>query len=89
MELSRVVDRRRTTHQIENLEKSPHASVSLHLYSRPIDACVVFDQVNRYCERRQLVYYSAHGLILANPAKAHEPRAIPAARWQLCIQKTS
>ncbi len=59
-----VVDRRQTTHQIENLEKSRHGSVSLHVYSKPIDSCVLFDETSRCCERRQLQYYSANGVIL-------------------------
>jgi len=59
-----VVDRRQTTHQIENPEKSCYGSVSLHVYSKPIDSCVLFDETNRCCERRQLEYYSADGLIL-------------------------
>ncbi len=62
-----VVDRRQTTHQIENLEKSFCGSVSLHLYSKPIDSCVQFDESTRCCERRQLQYYSASGVILESP----------------------
>lgn len=61
-----VVDRQNTTHQIENLEKSPCGSISLHIYSRPIDACVVFDASSQCCERRPLQYYSANGLLLTN-----------------------
>ncbi|HXW16115.1 MAG TPA: cysteine dioxygenase family protein [Terriglobia bacterium] len=67
-----VVDRQRTTHQIENLEKSPHGSVSLHLYSKPIDSCVVFDETTRCCERRQLQYYSANGVILGSTFQRDE-----------------
>jgi len=67
-----MVDRRRTTHQIENLEKSQYGTVSLHLYSKPIDSCVVFDETNRCCERRQLEYYSANGVILGTALKANE-----------------
>lgn len=59
-----VVDRRQTTHRIENLEKSRHGSVSLHVYSKPIDSCVLFDETSRCCERRQLQYHSANGAIL-------------------------
>ena len=59
-----AVDRRRTTHQIENLEKSRHGSVSLHVYSKPIDSCVLFDERDRCCERRRLHYYSVNGVIL-------------------------
>ena len=65
-----VVDRRQTTHQIENLEKSAAGSVSLHVYSKPIDACVLFDEATRCCERRSLQYYSANGVILANQPPA-------------------
>ena len=59
-----VVDRRQTTHQIENLETSHHGSVSLHVYSKPIDSCVLFDETSRCCERRRLQYHSAVGVIL-------------------------
>jgi cysteine dioxygenase len=61
-----VVDRQQTTHQIENLEKSRYGSVSLHVYSKPIDSCVLFDEMSRCCERRRLQYYSAHGVVLEN-----------------------
>jgi cysteine dioxygenase len=59
-----VVDRRQTTHQIENLEKMSLGSVSLHVYSKPIDSCVLFDEGTRCCERQRLQYYSAFGTIL-------------------------
>jgi len=61
-----VVDRRQTTHQIENLENSSLGSISLHLYSKPIDSCVLFDEATRCCERKPLQYHSANGVILAN-----------------------
>jgi len=60
-----AVDRRQTTHQLENLEKSRAGSVSLHVYSKPIDSCVLFDEGTRCCQRRALQYYSAHGVILS------------------------
>lgn len=59
-----LVDRVRTTHRIENLEHSQHGSVSLHVYSKPINSCALFDETSRCCERRQLRYYSAGGVIL-------------------------
>jgi len=59
-----AVDRRQTTHQIENLEKSAAGSVSLHVYSKPIDSCVLFDEGTRCCQRRALQYYSANGVVL-------------------------
>ena len=61
-----VVDRQQTTHEIENLEKSRYGSVSLHIYSKPIDSCVLFDETSRCCERRRLQYYSANGVVLEN-----------------------
>jgi cysteine dioxygenase len=64
-----VVDRRQTTHQIENLEKSRRGSVSLHVYSKPIDNCVVFDETRRCCGRRELEYYSSDGIILKKLAQ--------------------
>jgi cysteine dioxygenase len=59
-----LVDRRQTTHQIENVEASRYGSVTLHVYSKPIDSAVLFDEVNRCCTRRRLEYYSANGSIL-------------------------
>jgi len=56
------VDRRRTTHQIENLEKARCGSVSLHVYSKPIECCALFDEASGCWERRQLQYYSAGGV---------------------------
>jgi cysteine dioxygenase len=66
-----VVDRRQTTHRIENVEASQYGSVTLHVYSKPIDSAVLFDEVNRCCSRRRMEYYSANGLVLRK-AQAHE-----------------
>ena len=74
-----VVDRRQTTHQIENLEKSHHGSVSLHVYSKPIDSCVLFDETSRCCERRRLQYHSANGVILRTPPQELDRLASAAA----------
>jgi cysteine dioxygenase len=59
-----IVDRQQTTHRIENVEASRHGSVSLHVYSKPIDSAVLFDEVNRCCSRRRMEYYSANGSVL-------------------------
>ena len=74
-----VVDRQRTTHQIENLEKSRYGSVSLHVYSKPIDSCVLFDEASRCCERRSLQYYSAKGVVLENAPLPDKPLTSTAA----------
>jgi cysteine dioxygenase len=63
-----TVDRRQTTHQLENVEKSCFGTVSLHVYSRPIDCCVLFDEAHRCCERRHLQYHSVDGVILEKSA---------------------
>jgi cysteine dioxygenase len=73
-----VVDRQQTTHRIENLEKSRYGSVSLHVYSKPIDSCVLFDEASRCCERRRLQYYSANGVVLEN-VPLREPQLTTAA----------
>ena len=65
-----IVDRQQTTHQIVNLEKSHYGSVSLHVYSKPIDSCVLFDETSRCCQRRRLQYYSEHGVVLEDVALA-------------------
>jgi cysteine dioxygenase len=67
-----VVDRSQTTHQIENLEKSRYGSVSLHVYSKPIDSCVLFNETNRCCQRQQLQYYSENGIILGTSPRRDE-----------------
>ncbi|HTR26425.1 MAG TPA: cysteine dioxygenase family protein [Terriglobales bacterium] len=63
-----VVDRRRTTHQIANLEHSRHGSVSLHIYSKPIERCVQFDETSRCWERRPLQYHNMNGVLPGNAA---------------------
>jgi cysteine dioxygenase len=63
-----AVDRMQTTHQIENLETSRYGTVSLHVYSKPIDCCAVFDGQTRCCERRHLEYYSVDGAPVAMAA---------------------
>ncbi len=74
-----VVDRRRTTHQIENLETSLHGSVSLHVYSKPIDSCVLFDEPTRCWERRRLQYYSSDGSLPRN-SRLREARQLATLR---------
>ena len=63
-----VVDRQQTTHQLANVEGSRHGTVSLHVYSKPIDRCVLFDEISRCWERRQLQYHSVEGTILNDAA---------------------
>ncbi len=45
-----------TIHRIRNLAEWNEPAVSLHVYSRPIDSCVVFDMDAQRCYRRELKY---------------------------------
>jgi cysteine dioxygenase len=49
-----TVDKNQTIHRILNPSGQP--AVSLHIYSQPIDSCVVFDMENQTCRRRELAY---------------------------------
>jgi cysteine dioxygenase len=49
-----TVDKNQTIHRILNPSDQP--AVSLHIYSQPIDSCVVFDMENQTCRRRELAY---------------------------------
>ena len=60
-----TVDRQETIHQIGNLPAFEETAVSVHVYSRPIDSCVVYDLQQRTCERVQLSYYSECGKVVA------------------------
>jgi cysteine dioxygenase len=51
-----TVDKHHTIHRISNLPEWNERAVSLHIYSRPIDSCVVFDIENQRCFRRDLAY---------------------------------
>jgi cysteine dioxygenase len=51
-----TVDKTQTIHRIQNLAEWNERAVSMHIYSRPIDSCVVFDMENQRCYRRDLKY---------------------------------
>lgn len=51
-----TVDKTQTIHRILNLAEWNERAVSLHVYSLPIDSCVVFDMDNQTCVRRNLQY---------------------------------
>ena len=51
-----TVDKKQTIHRIKNLPDWNERAVSLHVYSRPIDSCVVFDIESQRCFRRDLKY---------------------------------
>jgi cysteine dioxygenase len=51
-----TVDKTQTIHRIRNLAEWNERAVSMHVYSRPIDSCVVFDMEAQRCYRRELKY---------------------------------
>jgi len=51
-----TVDKTQTIHRIRNLAEWNERAVSMHVYSRPIDSCVVFDIEAQRCFRRDLKY---------------------------------
>jgi len=51
-----TVDKTQTIHRIRNLTEWNRPAISLHVYSRPIDSCVVFDLEAQRCFRRDLKY---------------------------------
>ena len=51
-----TVDKTQTIHRIRNLADWNERAVSMHVYSRPIDSCVVFDMDAQMCYRRDLKY---------------------------------
>jgi cysteine dioxygenase len=53
-----TADKLQTIHQLFNHDEP---SVSIHVYSRPIDSCVAFDMDQHRCYRRNLSYFSKFG----------------------------
>lgn len=51
-----TVDKTQTIHRIINRAEWNERAVSMHIYSRPIDSCIVFDMEAQRCFRRDLTY---------------------------------
>ncbi len=51
-----TVDKTQTIHRIRNIAEWNEPAMSMHIYSRPIDSCVVFDIEGGKCFRRDLKY---------------------------------
>ena len=51
-----TVDKTQTIHRIINRAEWNERALSMHVYSRPIDSCVVFDLDKQTCFRRDLKY---------------------------------
>lgn len=54
-----------TIHEIANLKAFDEPALSVHVYSRPLDTCVVFDPQTRTCRRVELSFHSEYGKVVA------------------------
>ncbi|HVR43753.1 MAG TPA: cysteine dioxygenase family protein [Thermoanaerobaculia bacterium] len=54
--LLNTVDKHQTIHRIVNPAEWSERATSLHVYSMPIESCVVFDMDQQRCYRRDLTY---------------------------------
>jgi len=59
-----AVDPLNPVHDVRNSREFNQRAVSLHLYSRPFDSCVVYSVEQHTCGEIQLHYTSMHGRIL-------------------------
>jgi cysteine dioxygenase len=69
-----TADKLQTIHQLFNGDER---SVSIHIYSRPIDSCVAFDMAGNRCYRRELAYFSKFGERAAPDQPSDGGRALP------------
>ena len=69
-----TADKLQTIHQLFNGDER---SVSIHVYSRPIDSCVAFDMKSNSCYRRELAYFSKFGRREAPEAPQPTARSLP------------
>ena len=66
-----TTDRQETIHQIGNLAAFGEPALSVHVYSRPIDSCVIYDLDRKTCQRVPLVYHSEQGRVVT-PAQSFD-----------------
>jgi cysteine dioxygenase type I len=62
-----TVSKTQTIHRIECPPDAGELTASVHIYSKPIDSCVMFDLEHQRCARRELAYDSVDG-VAATPA---------------------
>jgi cysteine dioxygenase len=62
-----AVDRERPVHAVLNLPEYAARAVSLHVYSRPYDRCLVYSLENRSYREVPLFYDSEYGKPVAHP----------------------
>jgi hypothetical protein len=56
-----AVDPREPVHRVLNPRQFDQRAVSLHVYSRPFDTCVVYSAEQGTCGEIQLHYHTAYG----------------------------
>lgn len=56
-----AVDPEAPVHRVFNPREFHQRAVSLHIYSRPIDECIVYSEENQMCGLVRLSYTSARG----------------------------
>ncbi len=66
-----TADKLQTIHRLYNHDE---LAVSIHIYSRPIDSCVAFDMEKQHCYRREMAYFSKHGLLEPKPEAGSVPK---------------
>jgi cysteine dioxygenase len=54
-------DKETEIHSVINLPEFHQRAISVHVYSRPFDSCMIYDLVKRQCQRIPLSYYSTYG----------------------------
>ena len=59
-----TTDRDDSIHEIANLHAFQEPALSVHVYSRPLDTCVVFDLETRTCQRVELSFHSEYGNVV-------------------------
>ena len=64
-----AVDPREPVHKVSNPAAFDERAVSLHVYSRPFDSCVVYSEEQHKCGEIKLSYTSEYGR--RNPVPAH------------------
>jgi cysteine dioxygenase len=60
-----AVDPRQPVHRVVNPRQFGERAVSLHVYSRPFDSCVVYSAEQGTCGEIQLHYHTAYGKSVA------------------------
>ena len=57
-----VIDERDAIHRLKNDQKFDNRALSLHIYSKPITSCAVYDMETGKCRDKKLEYFSVSGL---------------------------